>query len=174
MRSGKRYSNATFSKRVDHDAGQHRGARAPAEPAKCSVCGAVYSERRWKSAAAPRTTADKHKHWHPMAIVICPACKQEREGLPAGFVYISGDFMTSHREEIERLLDREADRAAVDNPLARIMSGETDENGRLVITTTTEHLAKRLGQALEKAYGGKVRYDFSHENKLARVYWHRD
>jgi hypothetical protein len=138
------------------------------------VCGAVYSERRWKSAGAPKTEDGKHKHWHPAAIVVCPACKKTQEGSPAGFVYVSGDFLTSHPEEIKRLLYNEADRAAVDNPLARIMGGETDEHGRLVITTTTEHLAKRLGQALEKAYGGDVRYDFSHENKLARVYWHRD
>jgi len=174
MRSGKRYSNATFSKRVDHEAGRHHTPRAPAEPALCRLCGAVYAERRWKSAGAPKTEATKHKRWHPAAIVLCPACKQKQEGLPAGFVYVSGDFLTSHRDEIERLLDKEAERTAADNPLAQIMGRETDENGRLVITTTTEHLAKRLGQALEKAYGGDVRYDFSHENKLARVYWQRD
>jgi hypothetical protein len=44
----------------------------------------------------------------------------------------------------------------------------------LTVTTTTEHLAQRLGGMLEKAFGGEVRYDFSHENKLARVSWHRD
>jgi hypothetical protein len=72
-----------------------------------------------------------------------------------------------------RLLKNEADRAAADNPLGKIMSCETGDTG-LNVTTTTEHLAERLGQALEKAYGGNVRYDFSHENKLARVYWNRD
>jgi hypothetical protein len=51
---------------------------------------------------------------------------------------------------------------------------EMDESERLVISTTTEHLAQRLGHALEKAFDGEVRYHFSHENKLARVYWHRD
>jgi len=45
---------------------------------------------------------------------------------------------------------------------------------RLMVTTTTEHLAKHFGRALKRAYTGDVRYDFSHENKLARVYWHRD
>jgi len=173
MRSGKRYSNVTFSKRVDHEAGRHRAPRASAEPAKCSVCGAVYSDRRWTPAGTPKKSA-KHKHWHPAAIIVCPACTKQREGLPSGFVYVSGDFLPSHRLEIERLLDKEAERAAVDNPLARIMTREIDENGRLVISTTTEHLAQRLGHALEKAFEGEVRYDFSHENKLARVYWHRD
>jgi hypothetical protein len=54
------------------------------------------------------------------------------------------------------------------------MQYDEGQSGRITITTTTEHLAERLGQALEKAFGGKVRYDFSHENKLARVYWRRD
>jgi hypothetical protein len=31
-----------------------------------------------------------------------------------------------------------------------------------------------LGDALEKAFGGDTHYDFSHENKLARVNWQRD
>ena len=44
----------------------------------------------------------------------------------------------------------------------------------LVLSTTTEHLAQRLGPALEKAYDGQLEYDFSHENKLARVTWQRD
>jgi hypothetical protein len=43
-----------------------------------------------------------------------------------------------------------------------------------MLSTTTEHLAQRLGHALEKAFDGKVDYDFSHENKLARVTWRRD
>lgn len=173
MRSQKRYSNATFTKRVDHDAGQHRGPRAPSEPAICSTCGAIYSDRRWTPAATPKKDL-KHKRWHPRTTTVCSACKKKQQGLPGGFVYISGDFLPSHRPEIERLLDKEAERAAVDNPLARIMTREIDENGRLVISTTTEHLAQRLGHALEKAFDGEVRYHFSHENKLARVYWYRD
>jgi len=71
-------------------------------------------------------------------------------------------------------LHNEAERAAEDNPLARIMESKPETTDQLTITTTTEHLAQRLGHALEKAYDGKVRYDFSHENKLAHVYWQRD
>jgi hypothetical protein len=62
----------------------------------------------------------------------------------------------------------------VDNPLGKIISIQEDTDGRLVVTTTTEHLAQRIGHAVEKAFSGEVRFDFSHENKFARVYWHRD
>jgi hypothetical protein len=89
-------------------------------------------------------------------------------------VYLDGTFLVAHRAEIEHFLEKEGKRAAEDNPLARMMGLEMGKDGVLVVTTTTEHLAERLGHALQKAFGGRVRYEFSHENKLARVYWHRD
>lgn len=104
----------------------------------------------------------------------CPACVQAEGGIPCGFVHLGGAFFAAHRQEIERLLRKEADRAAEDNPLARVMDWESGGDSKLTVTTTTEHLAQRLGHALEKAFGGEVHYDFSHENKLARVSWHRD
>jgi hypothetical protein len=105
---------------------------------------------------------------------VCPGCKRRAGGVPSGFLYLDGTFLAAHREEIERLLNNEAKRAAEENPLAQIMGQETDKHGVLVVTTTTEHLVERLGHALQKAFGGRVEYDFSHEKKLARVYWHRN
>ena len=173
MRSNKRYTNVTFSKRVDHEAGRHRPPRGMAEPAICRECGAVYAERRWQKSNAAQKNR-KHEEWRPAHEVVCPACKQQQNGAPGGFVYLGGAFLAAHLEEIEKLLLNEAERASEDNPLARIMSWEKNETGRLTLATTTELLAQRLGRALEKAFGGSVRYDFSHENKLARVTWHRD
>jgi len=106
--------------------------------------------------------------------VVCPACRRQREGAPSGFVHLEGAYLNEHSEEIRHFLQKEAERAAEDNPLARIMRWETDEKGRPTLATTTEHLAERLGHAMGKAFKGKPRYDFSHENKLAHVYWRRD
>ena len=55
-----------------------------------------------------------------------------------------------------------------------ILEWKRGNGHRLTVTTTTEHLAQRLGRALEKAFSGDVLYDFSHENKLARVKWRRE
>lgn len=107
-------------------------------------------------------------------MIVCPACSQIRTGEPRGFVYLDGAFFVAHHEEIEQLLQNEADRAAEDNPLARIMDWKRGNKHKLTVTTTTEHLAQRLGHALEKAFGGNTDYDFSHENKLARVNWKRE
>ena len=173
MRSNKRYTNETWTKRVDHEAGRHRTPRAPAEPAVCKVCGDVYADRRWAAPNAGRAGPD-HEHWRPARTTTCPACKRQREGVPSGYLHLEGAFLTAHREEVERLLRNEAERAAEGNPTARIMGWGKDEQGRLTLSTTTEHLAQRLGHAMEKAFSGEVRYRFSHENKLAHVYWRRD
>jgi hypothetical protein len=173
MRSNKNYTNRTFTKRVDHEAGKHRTDRAPAEPLVCEVCGNVYADRRWAK-PDPKRRSEKHEHFRPAQMTVCPACEAIRDQTPSGYVHLEGVFLKSHLEEIEKLLRNEAGRAEEDNPLARIIKWEKDKRGRLTVTTTTEHLAQRLGNALEKAFDGKARYDFSHENKLAHVYWRRD
>ena len=170
MRSTKPYTNATFTKRVDHDGGRHRTVRAPQEPRRCSGCGAVYTRRRWLAATDPRAAevVANVEATH----VLCPACRS-LASVPAGFLRVEGDFYREHQDEIEHLIDREAERALEDNPLGRIVARDRSAPGVLVVTTTTEHLVQRLGHALEKAYSGHVDYQFSHENKLARVTWHR-
>ena len=173
MPARRKYSNATFTKRVDHEAGRHRPARAISEPAVCKQCGAVYANRRW-GAASSTSTKCGNAHSGATQITLCPACKQQRSGEPHGFVFLDGDFFSAHREEIEQLLRNETKRAAEDNPLARTMEFKRGDGHKLTVSTTTEHLAQRLGHALEKAFGGSVHYDFSHENKLARVSWRRD
>ncbi len=73
MRSKKKYTNATFTKRVDHEAGRHRTLRAMGEPSVCEDCGgALYAKRRW---AAATSAADKrHKHSRLPQTTVCPAC----------------------------------------------------------------------------------------------------
>jgi hypothetical protein len=173
VRNAKRYSNVTFTKRVDHEAGRHRPARAPAEPLACTQCGAVYVRRRWLSPeSSPELLADVRST--AARPTLCPPCKQRWSGLPCGFVRIEGAFAASHLDEIERLLATEVERAALNNHTARVMTWDRARPGVLELTTTTPHLAQRLGHALEKAYTGTVRYDFSHENPVARITWRRD
>lgn len=172
VRTSKRYTNVTFTRRVDHQAGSHRPAKGGAEPRVCERCGAVYAKRRWTLGDTPRdavlkTLAAPQK-------TICPTCRMISADRFAGEVRVSGSYVPGHRAEIERLIRNEAKRAAEDNPTARIVRVDRPGADRLTVRTTTEHLAKRLGQALHKAFHGQLHYTFSHENKFAHVTWSRE
>jgi len=170
MRTSKPYSNATFTKRVDHDGGRHHTRRAPSEPRYCPHCGAVYAKRRWVTGNHPGLVA-----LAPGAIsTTCPACAAAATGVARGHLKLEGSFVAAHRLELEALLRNEAGRAAEDNPTGRIMEWKNGPRGTFSVATTTEHLTQRLGHAVHKAFGGQIRYGFSHENKLARAVWRRD
>jgi hypothetical protein len=93
---------------------------------------------------------------------------------PRGYVHISGAFVHTHRSDVERLLRREEDHTYRDSPAARILAVDDDGSGGLLVTTTTEHLAHRLGRALEKGLGGTAHHGLSTGNKLALVWWDGD
>jgi hypothetical protein len=171
MRSAKRFTNVTFTKRVDHDGGRKRPARARTEPAYCPGCGAVYVKRHWSHLVAARVQA--RTAGKPIDVRVCPSCRRARSGAPHGFLHVDGEFFTAHRAEIEQLLHNEVDRARVEHPLDQALAWETLVGDGLLVTTTTEHLAQRLGRALRDAYDGELHFGFSHENRLAHIWWRR-
>jgi hypothetical protein len=79
----------------------------------------------------------------------CPACRKEEDHYVMGIVYISGDFFNQRRDEIVNMLRNEEKKEV-------------------------ESLAVHLGRMLYHSYGGDVEYKFSDEQKLARVFWHRE
>lgn len=171
MRTNKPYTNVTFTKRVDHLAGSHRGPKAPAGTGVCRTCGAVFIKRHWVAAGTPR--ARLIARTGPVVPTTCEACHMVAENNWRGELRLSGEFFVAHRDEVEHLLRNEVARGLADNPLARIVRWMPRGRKELTVTTTTEHLAKRLGRTLKRAFDGVVHYEFSHENKFAHVTWAR-
>ena len=172
MQSAKRYSNTNFTKRVDHEGGAKRGVKKIDSPAICTGCSAVYDAGRWTVLSAAANEL-KDRKWSDSEKVVCPACKQKESGVVGGYVSIGGEFFAKHREEIMNLVANEIDRGRETNPLSAKIRDHFEDDV-MKIETTTEHLAERIGHALNDAYGGDTDFDFSHENKLVRVRWHRD
>ena len=54
---------------------------------------------------------------------------------------------------------------------AALIEAAKKEGGKVIVYTSMETFT---ADALKKAFGGNIRYDFSHENKLARVSWLRE
>ena len=54
-------------------------------------------------------------------------------------------FLTTHKDEIMRLIHNEEDRAKGFNPLERIVEVNESAEG-IIVTTTNEKLAQRIGR----------------------------
>lgn len=130
--------------------------------AHCRDCGAVYARGRWAwSAAQPGSRA-----------TLCPACRRARDGMPAGYVSLAGEFYLDHRDEVLRRVRRceAAERKA--HPLQRILEVR-ERGGTAVVTTSDSHLARRIGEALGKSFKGAVRYRYAPGDNRLRVEWSR-
>jgi NMD protein affecting ribosome stability and mRNA decay len=142
-----------------------RGARA--KEAVCEGCSAVYRNKRWYAGTASGVAAGT-------ATVVCPACLKMRDNFPGGIVTLKGGYVLPHKSDLLRLVKNEEERARGFNPLERVMSIRENGHGGVVISTTNEKLAQRLGRAIKKAFHGTVAYGWSHDNKLVRVDWTRE
>jgi hypothetical protein len=130
-------------------------------PACCPGCGAVYRSGRWRwepVPAAPRAAT-------------CPACRRVREREPVASVTLSGEFLAGHRDEILARV-RACERA--ENRTHPLSAMALSAGGREVrITTTDAHLARRIGEALRRAYKGELSYRYNRGEDLLRVSWCR-
>ncbi len=145
--------------------------KSSTDPAICASCQAVWHKGKWSLDPAVRRDV---KRWRRPTSAICPACRSAKEGIPTGILYLTGSFLDKNRAEILNLVRNTEGVAATKNPLERILRIEEDSRRQLVVETTSEKLARRLGRAVSKACGGTLEIRFSHEDKLVRVYWRRD
>ena len=144
----------------DHDPYLERGKRK--EPAVCRECSAVYRNGRWQWLTATFEAEP----------TLCPACQRIRDGYPAGQVTLTGPFLEAHRDEILALAHNVAQKQAAQHPLQRIMGIEEREK-EIVVTTTDMHLARTIGERIERAYDGDLDYRYGSEASLLRVSWKR-
>jgi NMD protein affecting ribosome stability and mRNA decay len=135
----------------------------------CSRCGAIYLHQHWSFDEAKRAQLEQSTAVHE---VICPGCKKIADGYPEGIVTLRGDYWPQHEDEIMNLIRNEEQRAMGVNPLERIIDIRR-EGEELVVETTNEKLAQRIGHRIDKAHNGHVEYKWSGNNHLLRVYWQR-
>lgn len=141
----------------------------PGEVAACTGCQAVYQRRHW---FFDHDTYVRETMQPTTRLVLCPACQKIRDSYAEGQVTLQPSaFLSAHKDEIVRLIHNEEDRAKGMNPLERIVALKESEDS-VVITTTNEKLAQRIGRALKNAFQGKTTYRWS-EPKFLSVEWER-
>jgi len=132
-------------------------------PVRCAQCGSTYRNGRW--------TWDKLRAT-PSQTLLCPACRRTNDHYPAGELTLSGSFLTEHAAEALRLVRHIEKAECGEHPLHRIMAIES-RPARIVITTTDIHLPRRIGHALENAWGGNLTTHYDEAGYFVRAHWER-
>lgn len=140
----------------------YKSKRKLSEPTVCPDCSAVYEGGRWQWKDRPAVAVE----------VVCPACDRARDKYPAGRVTIEGPFAMAHREEILNLAWGRELKAKAQHPLDRILRIEETPSS-VVIETTDIHLPRAIGEALHRAYEGKLDYRYPEEEYYLEVRWSR-
>lgn len=141
----------------------------PGEVAACTECQALYQRRHWffDHDAYVRETMQPTTR-----MVLCPACQKIRDRYAEGQVTLHpSPFLAAHKDEIIRLIRNEEERAKGFNPLERIVELNDSGDG-ILVTTTNEKLAQRIGRALKSTYQGQTTYRWS-DPKFLSVEWER-
>ncbi|MCB0359549.1 MAG: zinc ribbon domain-containing protein [Bdellovibrionales bacterium] len=130
----------------------------------CRKCGIVFEQGVFR-----RSATEPHEG-KPMT---CPACRREADGVPGGEVVLSGAFLGEHEAEIRNLIHNIETAEEDNHALQRVMS-ITPTPGGLRVLTTYEHIARRIGSAVHRAYGGNLAMDYADSEKFVRITWNRD
>jgi NMD protein affecting ribosome stability and mRNA decay len=131
----------------------------------CPECGLVFQEGVWKRSDIKRGPDRQPK--------LCPACTQIKAGVAGGIVQLGGSFAAAHRQDLLNRIRNLETLVADERPLERIINIK-EEHGEIVISATTEHLAARIGKAIQRDFGGELQLKYAPEDKFATARWHRD
>ncbi len=144
----------------EHDPYSSKGKNF--DPSQCTECGVLFARGQFRWEEVP----------HGAQGMECPACRRIKDRYEGGVVRIEGDFASAHRDEILNLITNTERLEKNHRPLERVMA--VDETSALEVTTTYEHLARRIGDAIHRAYKGQLRLDYPKGEKYVRVHWKRD
>jgi hypothetical protein len=134
------------------------------DPSACEKCNVVFRNGAFEWVEKIPPTAAK---------MVCPACRRTEDRFEGGIVTLEGDFLTQHKSDILNIITNTQRAERSSRPLERIIS-LTDRGARIEILTTYEHIARRIGEAIRKAYKGELLVRYSEGEKYARVFWKRE
>ncbi len=133
------------------------------EPTVCTQCQSLFAGGRWTWTEPVPEGAHQ---------ALCPACHRINDDYPAGILELSGPFFSAHKEEILNLLRHEEALEKKEHPMERIIKIIEEKQGTAV-STTGIHLARRLGDAVHRAYQGEYDIQYLEDEKFVRLSWMR-
>ena len=134
------------------------------DPAVCTKCGVVFQDGIFEWLDKAPENAQK---------MVCPACRRIDDNYAGGVVLLEGAFLKKHGDEVANIVRNTAETEKEQRPLERIID-ITFREDRIEVTTTYEHLARRIGEAVHRAFKGELKLLYSEDEKFIRVHWRRD
>ena len=133
------------------------------EPTVCGRCGAVYFHKAWRRGR--RIELLRHAAWD-----VCPACRQIERGEFYGQVVIRALHSGAEQDEILRRVANVARRAEFTQPERKIVEIRRQTES-LEVRTTSQKLAHRIVHELQKAFGGRGHFEWSHGDGRLLAVW---
>lgn len=135
------------------------------EPARCERCDAIYERKTWR-AAGPTRPARVPGETH----TLCPACRQVDAQEYFGRLLVTRPLTEQRAEEVRRRIWNVERRARYTQPERRLVRIELTPDG-LEVLTTSQKLAHRIAHELEKAFGGRARYQWADRERVLDATW---
>jgi hypothetical protein len=145
---------------LDHILDPYQGKKKLHEGTVCPQCGAVYFEGRWQWLRTGAAGIEE----------LCAACRRINDKFPAGILTLHGDITPEQKQEVLRLARHQEELENREHPLNRIISIEEDAE-RMTFNTTDIHLPRRIGEAMKRAFHGKLEIHFDENGYFVRVTW---
>ncbi len=132
----------------------------PGGPSRCPECGLPYGGARFGwGGGKPGAHAER-----------CPACGQVHDEFPGGTVILRGPVFGRRRKEVLEWVAAVETRIDRDHPGKLIESIEPRE-AEVLVRTSDARVARRIGDALCKAFGGALEYRYPHPPTVLNVEW---
>lgn len=140
--------------------------KKPSTKLLCRYCHAVYDGKGWIPFAKMNPAIIDQLH-----ASVCPACHEIKDHVSDGVLHLAGSGVKAHLQEIKNHIAKMGRQAEAKNILDRVERVDAEGNG-LVVYTTMNQLAVRIGKSLASANkGGDLKIKWSRDDKPAEVWW---
>jgi hypothetical protein len=134
------------------------------DPSVCTKCSVVFHDGKFRWLDVRPQNA---------GLMVCPACRRIDDNYEGGHILLEGSFLEAHKNDILNTIRNTGESEKRSRPLERIM-GLAVGDQKIEVKTTYEHVARRIGEAIRRAYKGDLKLQYLDGEKFIRVRWKRD